>query len=320
MYRNNFILTFSNFGEKENIGIYKKKNSRELIPVEDILLINDKTKLISRTILEWMIINKIASVYDYEKNEGIFNHMVIRNNEKDEYMIEFYLYKFDEVLVNRLNNYNWDFHNIKTVYYQIQNSNKNNFRGDYTLLYGNKYLKYKVLDKNINIRAGSFFQTNNKILQDVYADIKNILNYNINDIFLDLYCGVGIMTILVADKFKYSYGVEINKNAIDVAEYNKLCNSINNCKFICSSVEDIIDDFKTEDMIIFINPPRRGLYKSVIDILNLNKKNIKQLIYLSCCKETLERDLSLLNYTFYKYKEYNMFPNTIHTEYLFASI
>ena len=140
MYRNNFILTFSNFGEKENIGIYKKKNSRELIPVEDILLINDKTKLISRTILEWMIINKIASVYDYEKNEGIFNHMVIRNNEKDEYMIEFYLYKFDEVLVNRLNNYNWDFHNIKTVYYQIQNSNKNNFRGDYTLLYGNKYL------------------------------------------------------------------------------------------------------------------------------------------------------------------------------------
>jgi len=81
-FRNNILLTFSDYGGKSEIGIYKNKKSRELIPVELIDLINNKTIIIARNLLLWMKALDIDLIYNYEKNTGIFNHVVIRHNEK----------------------------------------------------------------------------------------------------------------------------------------------------------------------------------------------------------------------------------------------
>ena len=64
MFRNNFIFTFSNFNNKSEIGIYKQKKSRELIPCEDIIIASPNSKVIVRNFLNWLIQNKLDYIYD----------------------------------------------------------------------------------------------------------------------------------------------------------------------------------------------------------------------------------------------------------------
>ena len=314
MHRNNILLTFSDYGNNIDIGIYKRKKSREVIPVEDINLINLQTKIIARELLNWLKVNCINNIYNYEKDKGIFNHMAIRHNEKDEYMVELYLNECNDKVLNRLKFWNWNNYKVVSVYYQII-KNKN-FRNEYNFLFGDRYLKYKIMDYVFSIKGGCFFQTNNEVLQVMYNDVFNVLNKNAEYNFLDLYCGVGILSILVNKHFKNCLGIEINPNAIEIAKFNKFNNNIKNCEFYCDKVEDFISSIKINNLVIFINPPRRGVYENVIDKLNSIKNVTIQIVYLSCCKKTLDRDLKLLNYNSEIIKEYNMFPGTEHKEYL----
>jgi len=324
-FRNNILLTFSDFDGKSDIGIYESKNSRKIIPVELLDIINNETKVIARNLMLWIQVNDIDKIYNYKTNTGVLNHLTLRHNENNEFMLEFYFHEYDEIVINRLKYWNIEKFKIVSMYYQIEDKNKNNFRGNYKLLSGNPYLYYNLYGKKIGIKAGSFFQTNNSVLSVMYDDVIKQFNKNKDFIFLDLYCGVGIMSILIAEYYYKCYGIEINENAIFVARHNLDINKIENCTYICSSVEDIINDntvnmTSNEDrnIIIFINPPRSGLYKSVIDKLNLLKLTyrVKQIIYLSCCQKTLERDLKMLDYKSKIIKVYNMFPKTDHKEYL----
>ena len=80
--------------------------------------------------------------------------------------------------------------------------------------------------------------------------------------------------LLVNNYYKSCKGIEINPNSINIANYNKLNNSIKNCEFLCGMVENIIDDINLDNLVIFINPPRRGIYENVVHKLNSIKKKI----------------------------------------------
>ena len=316
MYRNNILLTFSDYGNNSEIGIYKKKKSRELIPVEDIHFSSPNSRIIGRDILNFLESNNIASIYNYKSNNGCFNHMAIRQNLNNQYLIEFYLREDNNMILNKLNKFNWDHYNIKSVYYQLECEKTNDFRKDYKKLYGDDYLTYNINNYKLNIMAGSFFQTNNEVLVPMYNNIINLLDKNIEYNFLDLYCGVGVMSILVNRFFGKCIGVEINPNAIKVANYNKEVNNCDNCLFACSPVEELLDIIDANNMVIFVNPPRRGMYSSVIHKINSMKSRIKQIVYLSCSEKSLMRDLKLFNFESQIVKKYNMFPDTDHYEYL----
>lgn len=317
-FRNNILLTFSDYDGTKDIGIYKKKGSREIIPVEKIDFISNESKEIARNLVKWIIDNDIDSIYNYERNDGIFNHIAIRNNERNEFLIEFYFHEINQRVINLLKYWNLETVNIKSIYYQLEHKNKNNFRDNFFHLGGNRYLYYKVCEKIIGIKAGSFFQTNNNILHKVYNDLRNLFVKDKDIFLLDFYCGVGVISIIMSEFYKKCIGVEINQNAIDVAEHNCQLNNCNNITFYCSEVENFITNLKSDNkFVIFVNPPRSGLKKEVINKINSIDKNlIIQIMYLSCCKKTLERDLSIFNFKHEIIKEYDMFPQTNHKEYL----
>ena len=127
MLRNNILLTFSDYGGKSDVGIYKEKKSREVIPVENINFITNQSKIIARSLLNWIKVNNINSIYNYQLNVGIFNHLAIKNNEKDEYLIELYLKDINDVVLNRLKFWNWSSFKVKSVYYQIEQGNLQTF-------------------------------------------------------------------------------------------------------------------------------------------------------------------------------------------------
>ena len=319
MYRNNFIFTCSNFGNKSEIGIYKKKKSRVVIPCEEIGIANPRSRIIARQILNWLTVNELDKIYDFDTKDGYLHNISVRNNIKDEFMVEIYLHDNPNIndFVSKINKFPFSEYNIISAYVQIFNKH-HDFREKFNKIYGVDFLDYHFDNKIISIYPGAFFQTNNNVLFDMYNDIIKYMDKKPN-IFFDLYCGVGVMSILVNDYYSKCYGIEINSNSIEMAKLNVQQNNINNCEFICNPVEEIINNIVnnlSEDVTIFVNPPRSGLRENVIEELNKIKKYVKQIIYLSCSEKTLDKDIKLFNYSSKIIKRYNMFIDTGHTEIL----
>lgn len=311
--RNNILLTFSDHNNSSNLGIYKQKKTRELININEINLISNQMKQTATKIHQILKDSNLDNIYNHEKDHGLLNHVCIRENEYNEYMLEFYIQYDDTNFLNGLKNIKWHKLSVVSVNYQI--TKNKDFRKPFLNIFGN-YLTYKINNSTFSISAGCFFQTNNKILSTMYNDIINFTKKkNYENTLLDLYCGVGVISILLSSYFNKIIGIEVNQNSIDMATYNSYQNKCENINFICSPVEDALDKISYENAVIFINPPRRGIYNSVIDKIN-NLKNVKQILYLSCCKKTLERDLQHFGSKYEILKEYDMFPGTNHKEYL----
>ena len=158
----------------------------------------------------------------------------------------------------------------------------------------------------------SFFQINPYICSKLFDLIKEN-TFNSKNI-LDLYCGVGTLSINASENNTKVMGVEIVKDAIDNAIFNAKLNNVNNMKFICSDTKNIIDKITKDFDTVILDPPRSG-----VDILVLNriiKEGITKIIYVSCDENTLVRDLNILlqDYNIKEFKLLDMFVNTEHVE------
>lgn len=166
-------------------------------------------------------------------------------------------------------------------------------------------LKYRVSDK-------SFFQINTGTIKRLYDEIVRYGNFTGSERVIDLYCGVGSISLYVSRYVKSVLGIEIVKEAINDANYNKKINNIDNASFICSDVSKIIDKNIDGDILI-VDPPRAGLDKHTREIIN--NANIKKIIYVSCDPMTLVRDIQELDkYKLVEVSVVDMFPQTEHVE------
>lgn len=166
-------------------------------------------------------------------------------------------------------------------------------------------IKYKVSPK-------AFFQINTSNISNLYDEIVKYGNFNKNDKVIDLYCGVGSISLYIAKYVKSVLGIEIIPDAIKDAKENAKINKINNANFLCGDVSKLIDDNIDGDILI-VDPPRTGLDKHTVDVIS--EKKIKKLIYVSCDVMTLVRDIKLLtNYEIKDISVVDMFPGTHHVE------
>ncbi|MCR5788049.1 MAG: RsmD family RNA methyltransferase, partial [Bacilli bacterium] len=158
----------------------------------------------------------------------------------------------------------------------------------------------------------SFFQVNNLTAGYIFDIISS--NINENDEVLDLYSGVGTLSICAAKKAKKVLGVEVVKNAVLNALINKNINKCLNTEFILGDVPKVVSKINDNFNTFIFDPPRKGLDNFTINYA-LNKKPNK-IIYVSCNPITLVRDLKLLKDS-YDVKEVNlidMFSFTHHYE------
>lgn len=264
------------FHVKDNkIGYYSEKTN-SIIEFTNCLLLDER----------------INNIYNYFKKSNLnnINEVIVRVTDKE-----------TMVIINGiLNNYNYnDLINL----YKIDSLYLNN-----KLLYGKSYIIEEINNIKYSIYPNSFFQVNYKNMILLYDIIKEYVGTG--NKLLDLYCGTGTIGIYLKDNFKYITGIEINKEAILNANINKNLNSINNIHFICG---DASIAKKDNFDVIIVDPPRSGLSKKVICLLEDMKTN--KLIYVSCNPKTLKRDIKLLNnYKFKELKCINMFNKTKHCE------
>lgn len=166
-------------------------------------------------------------------------------------------------------------------------------------------LKYKISDK-------SFFQINTSNIKNLYDLVIKYGEFTGQERVIDLYCGVGSISLYISRYVREVLGIEIVNSAILDANENKKINGIENVEFICGDVSKMIDDKISGDVII-VDPPRTGLDKHTIEVIN--DFEIKKLIYVSCNPMTLVRDIKEMNrYELIDMTLVDMFPQTHHVE------
>ena len=186
------------------------------------------------------------------------------------------------------------------------------------LLWGKEHLVEEVGGLKFQISPTSFFQVNTRGLQTLYEVLDAYADVKPKDAVLDLYCGVGSLSLHLARKARRVVGVEISPEAIEDAVINSDLNGLNNTDFLVGSVEKILHTLYRQGQrfqLGIIDPPRKGCDPEVLQVLA--RMRIPKLVYVSCNPSSLARDLEIftgLGYKTHEIQPIDMFPQTFHVE------
>lgn len=185
-----------------------------------------------------------------------------------------------------------------------------------SIILGDPYCEEKLEGITFSYSPQSFIQNHPEQSAKIYRQICQLAGRSIQTHILDLYCGFGMTTLLLANHGYPITGIEYNHQAIQFAHDNAAFNQLKNISFIQGDVEKILPRWIKDHQasLILMNPPRQGLAKSVVQ--TLLKARAETLVYVSCMPSTLARDLNVLcqEYKIIEGNVYDMFPQTAHVE------
>ena len=277
------------------IGVYANR-THEIIPIQKCFIQNEQNEKLAKFVFDWIVENKI-SIYDERTGKGVVRHIVVKIGIKtNEIMCIIVINgnkipKENELVKEILDN----FSEVKTIVKNVNTKNTNVIMGkENIVLYGNGYIEDILGEYRFKISPLSFYQVNPIQAEKLYNLGIKSAKISKKDIVFDLYCGIGTISLFMAEYAKKVYGIEIVEEAVNDAKENAKVNNIFNAEFIAGDVEKILDKLINKDNIIpdivMVDPPRKGLDNKSID--NIIKIQPKKVVYISCNPATLVRDLA----------------------------
>ena len=313
-------------------GFYASR-SHNIVPIRDCILEPEINSKIIEAVLQFCDRNNLTA-YNEILNEGDIRHIMIRHTDNFEIMVcliintkknkEQFFWKecFDKIneeikIYNKNNSLNYRFLSFNL---NFNNKKTNVIMGEKTEnIIGNPYILDSMNGINYAISVNSFYQVNAKQAAKLYEIAARMADINSDDVVFDMYCGTGTIGLYLAKYAKCVFGVEIVKEAIEMANYNKKINKTDNIEFMCGSADIVLNKLYNDGImpnIIVVDPPRKGLSTDMID--NILRSAPQKIVYISCDIATLARDLKiLLNDGVYKLKEFvgvDQFCQTGHVE------
>ena len=187
------------------------------------------------------------------------------------------------------------------------------------LLWGKPYITDKIGDISYQISPLSFFQVNPLQTGKLYSKALEYADLHGEETVWDLYCGIGTISLFLAQKAKFVRGVEIVPAAIDNARDNARLNGIENVEFFVGKAEEVLPaEYKKNGIyadVIVVDPPRKGCEESLL--ATMIEMQPKRIVYVSCDSATLARDLKYLcerGYELRKVCPVDQFGGTVHVE------
>jgi 23S rRNA (uracil1939-C5)-methyltransferase len=265
--------------------------------------------------LKEKLLKSNLSFYNEKKNIGDLQHLVIRTSSYEQKVLVgiIGLKKVSKELMELSKQIAAD-PLVKGVVYGRKSKASNSIYPDYEeLLSGEATLVEKILGVKVNISLLSFFQVNKKCAEKMYSAAFDMAALSKGAKVLDAYSGIGSFAIYLAKQGLFVTGIESFPKAVEDARINALNNGVI-IDFIEGEVEKKVNSLANFDAV-FINPPRKGVHKDVID--EISRLNPKKIIYTSCDPATLARDIKLFSeqgYSFIKAIPFDLFPQTMHVE------
>ena len=312
-YRNKGSFPFSVLGTSAVFGFYAERSHR-LVPFSDCLIQDERIVDAARRVAAWANTCGVP-VYDETTGEGQLRHVVARTTAEGELMVTVVTkgqLKKKEDLLSFLENCDSVWHNENPKLTNVV------FGEKFTLLSGRQTLTETIGGKRFSVSPQSFLQVNRVQTQVLYETAREFLAAKDNETVVDAYCGVGTISLFIAEDCKRVIGIEQVAPAIEDAKANATTNGVKNAEFICGNVEDVLPRlFSREGGVdaIVLDPPRKGCEEAALEAIA--KSTAKRVVYVSCNPATLARDCKYLaahGFTLSAVQPVDMFPQTCHVE------
>jgi 23S rRNA (uracil1939-C5)-methyltransferase len=209
---------------------------------------------------------------------------------------------------------------MKSICLNVNKEKTNVILGNKVIpLWGEPYITDSIGEVNYQISPLSFYQVNPVQTKKLYDLALEYADLNGDEVVWDLYCGIGTISLFLAQRAMQVYGVEIIPQAIEDAKKNAELNGIRNAEFFVGAAEEILPKKYKEEKIkadvIVVDPPRKGCDQSLLDtILAMAPKRV---VYVSCDPATLARDLKYLcerDYELTRVRAVDQFSHSTHVE------
>ena len=326
-YRNKAQFPFGTDKEGNPITGFYAGRTHDIIANTDCALGVEQNKEILEIILQYMRENKIKS-YDEKTGKGLIRHALIR-----------YGFKTKEIMVclvvngkklpkaERLIEKLIQIEGMTSITISPNTRRDNVIMGDsYEILWGQGYITDYIGNVKYQISPLSFYQVNPVQTEKLYGLALEYADLKGDETVWDLYCGIGTISLFLAQKAKQVYGVEIVPQAIDDAKENAKINAIDNAEFFVGKAEEVLPEYYAEyerehngetahaDVIV-VDPPRKGCDETLLE--TIVKMQPEKVVYVSCDSATLARDLKYLCANGYEIKVcrgVDQFPQSVHVE------
>jgi len=307
-------------GTAFTLGLHRRGRFDEIFDVTDCLLQSTISNEILARFREYMIRYHVPA-YHVSDHTGYMRFLVIREGKNTGQIMLNVVTGDGELpgkddLVASLTD---AFPGITTIVHNITTRISNVARGERELIiYGDGYIVDELLDRSFKIYANSFFQTNTRQAETLYAAALDMLDVSSSDRLLDLYCGTGTIGLCIAADVARVVGIDIEPAAIAAAEANAADNGITNAEFHAAAAREILSrrpELFTGLTGAVVDPPRAGLHPKVIR--KLIELNFPKIVYISCNPATFARDAAIFadsNYRLSRIIPVDMFPHTMHVE------
>lgn len=318
-YRNKAQFPIQKVDGVPVIGFYKKK-SHDIIPTNQCIIQHDVNDKIIKIIKTYIRAYKV-SIYDEKTHTGVLRHLVTKVGfTTKEVMVVLvangrklpYLNELASVLKENIPGF-------KTLVVNVNREKTNVILGNENrVIYGDGKINDNIGDLVFEISPLSFFQVNPVQTEVLYNKALEYANLGENDTVFDIYCGIGTISLFLAQKAKKVYGIEIVEEAIKDAKINANINNLDNVEFYVGKAEEVVPKMYKQGKranVVVVDPPRKGCDEKVLDtIISMQPDRV---VYVSCNPSTLARDLNYLDERGYKCLEVqpvDMFPHSVHIE------
>ena len=300
-------------------GIFAER-SHDIIQMHECFIQNKISQEIAKKVVDFIRKNNI-SVYDEKSGNGLFRHVVIRVGVKSNQVMCILVLNGRKIpkeqeLVEFLLD---EFPSITTIVKNFNMKNTNVILGyENESIYGSGFIEDKLGEYTFKISPLSFYQINPVQTEVLYRTAIDMANLQGDEVAVDLYCGIGTISLFLSKGVKKVYGIEIVPQAIEDAKQNAKINHVDNVDFFVGDVEFAFDDLINKSCVVpdvvFVDPPRKGLDSNTVD--NILRVCPKKVVYISCNPATLVRDLAKLEdrYAISRIQPVDMFPWTSHVE------
>ena len=320
------------------MGFYRGK-SHDVIDTECCLLQSDAATAAARALRKFMKEDNITS-YDEKWDKGLMRHMVVKTSESTgEVMVILVIngrgIPNAEKLVRMLDDEIYDAgYSLESVVVNVNKGKSSRIMSDECMVIaGKQVIMSQLMGLSFEVSPLAFYQVNTFQTENLYSKAIEYADLKGGETVFDLYCGVGTIGIVAADRLRkiasekfdrddiiknsgHVYGIESVKGAVIDANRNAVINGIVNAEFVCGLAEEKIDELleKTAPDVVFIDPPRSGCDVKLLDAIK--EATPETVVYVSCDPATMARDIKYLNdiYILEKAVAVDMFPRCNNVE------
>ncbi len=319
-YRNKAQFPFGTDKEGNPVTGFYAARSHNIIPCTECWLGVEENKVILEKILDHLKTYHI-STYDEVSGKGLLRHVLIRKGfTTGEVMVCLILNGRTMPKLTELVNSLREVPGMTSITINVNTKNTNVIMGtEMIFVWGQDYITDYIGNIKYQISPLSFYQVNPVQTKKLYETALEYADLKGNETVWDLYCGIGTISLFLAQKAGKVYGVEIVPQAINDARQNAKLNGIENAEFFVGKAEEVLPEkYEKEGIyadVIVVDPPRKGCDTAALE--TMVKMKPERIVYVSCDSATLARDVKWLGergYEVKKVKACDMFPGTVHVE------